>query len=57
MRIAVNGWFHDQLATGSGQYLDALAECLPRIACGHDFIMIKRRDEEEPRSRGAEKQG
>ena len=54
MRIAVNGWFHDQLATGSGQYLDALAECLPRIASGHDFIMIKRRDEEE---RGAEKRG
>ncbi len=25
MRIAVNGWFHDRLATGSGQYLDALA--------------------------------
>ena len=50
MRIAVNGWFHDQLATGSGQYLEALAECLPRIASGHEFIMIKRRDEEEPRS-------
>ena len=57
MRIAVNGWFHDQLATGSGQYLEALAECLPRIASGHEFIMIKRRDEEEPRSGGAEEQG
>ena len=51
MRIAVNGWFHDQLATGSGQYLDALAECLPRSASGHEFIMIKRRDEEQSRRR------
>ena len=57
MRIAVNGWFHDRLATGSGQYLDALAECLPRIASGHEFIVIKRRDEEEQGGRGAGEQG
>ena len=57
MRIAVNGWFHDQLATGSGQYLDALTECLPRSASGHEFIMIKRCDAEEPRRGGAEAQG
>jgi len=41
MRIAVNGWFHDQLATGSGQYLEALAECLPRAGEGHEFIVVK----------------
>ena len=41
MRIAVNGWFHDQLATGSGQYLDALAECLPRAGEGSKFIVVK----------------
>ena len=41
MRIAVNGWFHDQLATGSGQYLEALAEWLPRAGEGHEFIVVK----------------
>ena len=46
MRIAVNGWFHDQLATGSGQYLNALAECLPRIKSDHEFIIIRRCGEE-----------
>ena len=56
MRIAVNGWFHDQLATGSGQYLDALAEFLPRIVSGHEIIMLRRRGEER-RSGGAEAPG
>ena len=41
MRIAVNGWFHDQLATGSGQYLDALAEWLPRVGEAHEFVLVK----------------
>ena len=41
MRIAVNGWFHDQLVTGSGQYLEALAEWLPRAGEGHEFIVVK----------------
>ena len=41
MRIAVNGWFHDQLATGSGQYLTALAEWLPRVGEAHEFVLVK----------------
>jgi glycosyltransferase involved in cell wall biosynthesis len=41
MRIVVNGWFHDQLITGSGQYLNALAEWLPRVAAGHEFILVR----------------
>jgi glycosyltransferase involved in cell wall biosynthesis len=57
MRIAVNGWFHGQLITGSGQYLEALAEWLPRVASGHEFIMIKRRDGEEQGGRGDREQG
>lgn len=42
MRILINGWFHDQLATGSGQYLAALAEWLPRVGDGHEFILVTR---------------
>ena len=56
MRISINGWFHGHLTTGSGQYLEALAEWLPRVASGNELIMIKRRDEEEQRGRGAEEQ-
>jgi hypothetical protein len=41
MRIAINGWFHDQLATGSGQYLEALAEWLPRAGETHEFVLVK----------------
>jgi glycosyltransferase involved in cell wall biosynthesis len=41
MRIVVNGWFHDQLTTGSGQYLNALAEWLPRVGAGHEFILVE----------------
>ena len=40
MRIVVNGWFWDQMATGSGQYLAALAEALPRAARSHEFILV-----------------
>ena len=44
MRIAINGWFHGQLTTGSGQYLEALADWLPRVGEAHEFILIKRGD-------------
>jgi glycosyltransferase involved in cell wall biosynthesis len=57
MRIVVNGWFLDQLTTGSGQYLNALAEWLPRADAGHEFILIRRGGGGEQRSRGAEEQG
>jgi glycosyltransferase involved in cell wall biosynthesis len=40
MRIAISGWFHGQLSTGSGQYLDALAEWLPRVDGTHALILI-----------------
>jgi glycosyltransferase involved in cell wall biosynthesis len=40
MRIAVNGWFLDQIATGSGQYLAALLEWLPRSGPEHEFHLI-----------------
>ncbi len=40
MRILVNGWFLDQLATGSGQYIAALAEWLPRVDATHELIFI-----------------
>jgi glycosyltransferase involved in cell wall biosynthesis len=40
MRIAINGWFHGQLTTGSGQYLEALAEWLPRVDGTHALILI-----------------
>jgi glycosyltransferase involved in cell wall biosynthesis len=41
MRIVINGWFSDQLTAGSGQYLAALTEWLPRVAIGHEFILVK----------------
>jgi len=41
MRIVVNGWFLDQLATGSGQYLAGLAAWLPRAAAEHEFILVR----------------
>ncbi len=40
MRIAVNGWFLDQIATGSGQYLAALVAWLPRSEPEHEFHLI-----------------
>ncbi len=42
MRIVINGWFTDQSATGSGQYLDALLAWLPRVGEGHEFIVVGR---------------
>lgn len=41
MRIVVNGWFWDQIATGSGQYLAALAGTLPRVGHSHEFILVR----------------
>ena len=41
MRILINGWFHEQLATGSGQYLAALAEWLPRVGGEHEFVVVQ----------------
>jgi len=41
MRIVINGWFTDQLATGSGQYLDALLAWLPRVGEQHEFIVVQ----------------
>lgn len=41
MRIIINGWFaaHD-VQTGSGQYLRALLEWLPRVAPEHDYHLV-----------------
>ncbi len=40
MRIVINGWFTEQPATGSGQYLDALLAWLPRVGEEHEFIVV-----------------
>ena len=32
MHIAINGWFYDQVSTGSGQYLRQLLRHLPGVA-------------------------
>lgn len=40
MRIVVNGWFAHQMATGSGQYLEALAAWLPKTGPQHAYFMI-----------------
>jgi len=40
MRIVVNGWFWEQLTAGSGQYLAALTESLPRTGRSHQFILV-----------------
>jgi glycosyltransferase involved in cell wall biosynthesis len=40
MRIVINGWFWDQLSTGSGQYLTALASWLPRTDSHHDLVVV-----------------
>jgi glycosyltransferase involved in cell wall biosynthesis len=50
MRIAINGWFHGHLAAGSGQYLEALSEWLPRVGEAHEIILVI------PRGRAAEAQ-
>ena len=41
MRIVINGWFavHD-VQTGSGQYLRALLEWLPRVAPEHEYHLV-----------------
>ncbi|MGC8780674.1 MAG: glycosyltransferase family 4 protein [Anaerolineae bacterium] len=41
MRIIINGWFTDQPTTGSGQYLTALLEWLPRLGTEHEFIVVQ----------------
>lgn len=48
MRIFVNGWFSDQLATGSGQYLAALVAALPRVSDAHEWMLVR------PAARGDE---
>ena len=45
MRIVINGWFSEQLTTGSGQYLTALLEWLPRaggprVGGEHEFVVV-----------------
>ncbi len=40
MRVILNGWFIDQLYTGSGQYTRQLLYQLPRIAPQHDYALI-----------------
>jgi glycosyltransferase involved in cell wall biosynthesis len=41
MRIALNGWFQAHDAhTGSGQYLRALLDWLPRVAPQHEYHLI-----------------
>jgi glycosyltransferase involved in cell wall biosynthesis len=40
MRIVINGWFTDQLATGSGQYLTALLAWLPRVEGEHEYLFV-----------------
>jgi glycosyltransferase involved in cell wall biosynthesis len=44
MRIIVNGWFLDQLATGSGQYIAGLAAWLPRSAADHELTVVAPRN-------------
>lgn len=39
-QVAVNGWFWGQLATGSGQYLHALARHLPQIEASECYILV-----------------
>ncbi|MFN5523003.1 hypothetical protein, partial [Bradyrhizobium sp.] len=38
-QVVVNGWFWGQLATGSGQYLHALARHLPQIAASESYTL------------------
>ncbi len=40
MRIVINGWFFEQPHTGSGQYLAALREWLPRVGSEHEFVSV-----------------
>lgn len=40
MRIIINGWFIDQLYTGSGQYTRQLLYQLPRVAPQHEYALV-----------------
>ncbi len=40
MRIVLNGWFIDQLHTGSGQYTRQLLKQLPRVAPQHEYALV-----------------
>ncbi|MCY3796193.1 MAG: glycosyltransferase family 1 protein [Chloroflexi bacterium] len=40
MHIAINGWFYDQVSTGSGQYLRGLSKHLPRVAPELELSLI-----------------
>ena len=41
MRVVINGWFSEQLTTGSGQYLTALLECLPHVGGEHELVVVR----------------
>ncbi|MCP4515481.1 MAG: glycosyltransferase family 4 protein, partial [Delftia sp.] len=41
MRIAINGWFWDQLHTGSGQYTRQLLAHLLQIAPQHEYVLVR----------------
>jgi len=49
-QVVVNGWFWGQLATGSGQYLHALARHLPQIEASESYTLVlpKARFPDEP---------
>jgi glycosyltransferase involved in cell wall biosynthesis len=54
MRIVINGWFSEQLTTGSGQYLTALLEWLPRVGGEHEFVVVApTTDDRRPTTDGA----
>jgi len=40
MRIALNGWFWGQNATGSGQYLGHVLAHLPEVAPQHEYVLV-----------------
>ena len=40
MHLVVNGWFWDQLATGSGQYLHHILHYLPLVGPGHTYTVM-----------------
>jgi glycosyltransferase involved in cell wall biosynthesis len=48
MRIVINGWFWQRMATGSGQYLAALADWLPRSGPGHELVIVTGKPCETP---------
>lgn len=40
MRVIINGWFIDQLDTGSGQYTLQLLKQLPRVAPQYEYALV-----------------